>query len=252
MLKLWDVQPIYIGVSPPQSDGLVLWSTTRWSTKWQAVQNKGEQDGNGLFLNVLLLLKVASGYAAGLVPEKMLYGRCFGETKNESKMSEVSPPNSPMGSMSVAMVQGGAGQLSVKGVYTAPVDKPREMEGPSMDQKTAEILTGAQTEVVKETGVTSPIIGLGDKPDVVPETGKWVKSAIRLVRRSDESSPVPVLDRNPGGIKGQVVGQLSAEWVNPGEVTSCEVPVGDGGPPVCVPSADSALANAEKKKGIGD
>lgn len=67
-------------------------------------------------------------------------------------MSEVSPYNSQMESISAAVVHDGAGQLlaSVKGAYTAPVDKPHKMEGLSMDQKPAEILTITQIAVVKD------------------------------------------------------------------------------------------------------
>ncbi|XP_077339201.1 uncharacterized protein LOC143983414 [Lithobates pipiens] len=249
MLELWDVQPIYTSVSPPQSDCLVLRSTTRWNTVGQAVQSKAKRDRNGLFLSLLLLLKVAATYAAGLRAEE-IFETDFGEVENKPKMSVVTPPNSQMGSISAAMVQCGAGQL-VKGVYTAPVEKPHEVEEPCVDLKAAEILTRAQTKVVKETGVPSPVLGLGDKPNKVPGTGEWARSVVKIVCGSDESWPVPV-DKNTDGIRtGQVVGQLPAEWVNPGEVASCEVPVGDGGPLVCVPSADSALANFEKK-GIGD
>ncbi|XP_040210487.1 uncharacterized protein LOC120941244 [Rana temporaria] len=238
MLKLWDVQPVYTGVSPPQSDSLVLRSTIRWTPEWQVVQHKGRQDKNGLFMTVLLVLKVASRYADGLLPVQEVYGRGFGE----KKVSEVSPPNSQVEGISAAMVQDSTGQLSLKGVYTVPVVLSHEMGGPNVDQKAAEILTVAQPKVVKVTGVPSPMFGLGDKR---------IRSAVKIVCGSDESLSLQV-DKNTNGIRtSQVVGQLPAERVNPGEVTSSEVPVGDGNPLVCVPSADSALANTEKK-GIGD
>lgn len=82
------------------------------------------------------------------------------------------------------------------------------------------------------------------KPDKVPETREWIRIVVNVVCGSDETSLVQVLDRNPDDVvKGQVVGQL--------ELASCEVPMGDGLPPLCVPSSDPALTNAGKR-GVDD
>lgn len=60
---------------------------------------------------------------------------------------------------------------------------------------------------------------------------------------SDKVSSSQDLDRDPVYVgKGQIVGQLSAEWVAMEEVVSREVLVGDCCPPVC------ALTNAGKRE----
>lgn len=88
-----------------------------------------------------------------------------------------------------------------------------------------------------------------DKPGNIFDLGEQVVNmvCINWQNGSNKVSSVQDVDRSPGCVvKGQVVRQPPTEWVTPWEVASCEVPMGDGCPPVCVPSADTALTNPGK------